>query len=137
MTPPAVDASEFEPSPNQPWPANSDSPITIVALSRLVYRKGIDIMALVIPEVCHRYPNVNFVIGECGHCHSAWGLAPQQNPDSIVANDTTPRLLLQDLSTAILKLSCFKLEHSSNLCTIMTGLGLLGRGLCPTLQEGL
>lgn len=66
VIPNAVDASEFEPSPNQPWPANSDSPITIVALSRLVYRKGIDIMALVIPEVCHRYPNVNFVIGGDG-----------------------------------------------------------------------
>lgn len=49
----------------KPWPRDSTtSPITIVALSRLVYRKGIDIMALVIPEVCHRHPNVNFIIGE-------------------------------------------------------------------------
>jgi glycosyltransferase involved in cell wall biosynthesis len=60
----AVDASEFEPAPNKPWPQDSQAPITIVALSRLVYRKGIDIMALVIPEVCHRYPNVNFIIGK-------------------------------------------------------------------------
>lgn len=35
-----------------------------MALSRLVYRKGIDIMALVIPEVCHRHPRVKFIIGE-------------------------------------------------------------------------
>lgn len=36
----------------------------MVALSRLVYRKGIDILALVIPEICHRHSNVNFIIGE-------------------------------------------------------------------------
>jgi phosphatidylinositol glycan class A protein len=60
----AVDASDFEPAPDKPWPQDSQAPITIVALSRLVYRKGIDIMALVIPEVCHRHPNVNFIIGK-------------------------------------------------------------------------
>lgn len=38
-------------------------PLTIVALSRLVYRKGIDLLALVIPEVCARHPHVRFVIG--------------------------------------------------------------------------
>lgn len=38
-------------------------PLTVVALSRLVYRKGIDLLALVIPEVCARHPTVRFVIG--------------------------------------------------------------------------
>lgn len=60
----AVDASEFEPDPDRPRPV-ADGPITIVALSRLVYRKGIDILALVIPEMCHRHPHVNFIIGMC------------------------------------------------------------------------
>ena len=32
--------------------------ITIVALSRLVYRKGIDLLAAVLPELCQRHPNV-------------------------------------------------------------------------------
>jgi glycosyltransferase involved in cell wall biosynthesis len=62
LLPAAVDASEFEPYPNQPRYIPG-SPITIVALSRLVYRKGIDILALVIPEICHRHPHVNFIIG--------------------------------------------------------------------------
>lgn len=66
----AVDASEFEPAPGKPWPRDCRAPITIVALSRLVYRKGIDIMALVIPEVCHRHPNVNFIIGEERPCYT-------------------------------------------------------------------
>lgn len=40
----------------------------MVALSRLVYRKGIDLMALVIPYICSMYPNVDFVIGEISGC---------------------------------------------------------------------
>lgn len=74
--PAAVDASEFEPGPDKPWPQDSHAPITIVALSRLVYRKGIDIMALVIPEVCHRHPNVNFIIGKQGPDNAAYFLYP-------------------------------------------------------------
>jgi len=61
--PAAVDASEFEPDPALPRP-DPEGPITIVALSRLVYRKGIDILALVIPEICHRHPHVRFLIGK-------------------------------------------------------------------------
>jgi hypothetical protein len=60
--PAAVDASEFQPDPGRPRWAPGD-PITIVALSRLVYRKGCDILALVIPEICERHPHVNFIIG--------------------------------------------------------------------------
>ena len=41
-------------------------PLTVVALSRLVYRKGIDLLALAIPELCARHPNVRFVIGGDG-----------------------------------------------------------------------
>eukprot|EP00967_Tisochrysis_lutea_P102243 scaffold153808_cov19-Tisochrysis_lutea.AAC.1 len=36
----------------------------VVALSRLVYRKGIDLIALVIPYICATHPNVDFIIGE-------------------------------------------------------------------------
>lgn len=35
----------------------------MVALSRLVYRKGVDLLAAVIPAVCRRHPHVDFVIG--------------------------------------------------------------------------
>eukprot|EP00775_Hariotina_reticulata_P007529 gene7529-7739_t len=65
VIPNAVDASEFEPDPAALWPGPGD-PVTVVALSRLVYRKGIDILALVIPEICHRHPHVNFLIGGDG-----------------------------------------------------------------------
>ena len=38
-------------------------PVTIVVLSRLVYRKGIDLLVSVIPEVCQRFEHVHFLIG--------------------------------------------------------------------------
>lgn len=37
---------------------DSSQPITVVALSRLVYRKGIDLLAAVLPELCERHPHV-------------------------------------------------------------------------------
>ena len=55
----AVDASQFKPDVSQRTPGR----ITVVALSRLVYRKGIDLLVVIIPEMCHRHPQVDFVIG--------------------------------------------------------------------------
>lgn len=37
--------------------------VTVVALSRLVYRKGVDLLNVVIPAVCRRQPHVDFIIG--------------------------------------------------------------------------
>ncbi|KAG1665612.1 hypothetical protein FOA52_003259 [Chlamydomonas sp. UWO 241] len=49
------------------WPRDPmRDPVTIVSLSRLVYRKGIDLLALVIPVVCAAHPNVRFIVGGDG-----------------------------------------------------------------------
>lgn len=37
--------------------------IHILILSRLSYRKGIDLLVDMIPAVCAKYPNVAFIIG--------------------------------------------------------------------------
>ena len=37
--------------------------LTIVVASRLVYRKGVDLLVQLIPLVCQKYPNVDFLIG--------------------------------------------------------------------------
>ena len=63
----AVDASEFQPDPSLPRPKHPGDPVTVVALSRLVYRKGIDILALVIPDICQSHPHVRFIIGGYGY----------------------------------------------------------------------
>lgn len=41
-------------------------PVTIVIVSRLVYRKGVDLMAQIIAEFCPKHPEVNFIIAGDG-----------------------------------------------------------------------
>lgn len=55
----AVDATQFTPDPTRRPPGR----VVIVTLSRLVYRKGIDLLAAIIPAVCARHPHVDFIIG--------------------------------------------------------------------------
>jgi phosphatidylinositol glycan class A protein len=44
----------------------SQKPITVIIMSRLVYRKGSDLLVNIIPEVCSRHPTVRFVIAGDG-----------------------------------------------------------------------
>src|SRR5687767_5222429 len=58
----AVDTQVFTPDPSQRQPDR----ITIVVISRLVYRKGVDLLAGVIPIICGKHSQVQFVIGGDG-----------------------------------------------------------------------
>lgn len=51
-------------SPN--LPTNTIQEVTIVVISRLVYRKGIDLLVDVIPLVCKAMPYVKFIVGGDG-----------------------------------------------------------------------
>ncbi|KAF5445764.1 hypothetical protein F2P56_034790 [Juglans regia] len=62
VIPNAVDTAMFKPALERP----SDNEIVIVVVSRLVYRKGADLLVEVIPEVCRLYPNVRFIVGGDG-----------------------------------------------------------------------
>lgn len=62
VIPNAVDTTIFVPDPLKRDPTK----ITVVVVSRLVYRKGMDLLAGIIPLVCKRYPEVNFLIGGDG-----------------------------------------------------------------------
>lgn len=57
--PTAVDVTQFAPDPDRRPPGR----LVIVTLSRLVYRKGIDLLAAILPAVCARHPHVDFLIG--------------------------------------------------------------------------
>jgi len=61
--PNAVDATKFTPDPSKRYPLNT---INIVLLSRLVYRKGIDLLVKVIPLLCSKVTNIHFIIGGDG-----------------------------------------------------------------------
>ncbi|XP_023924248.2 phosphatidylinositol N-acetylglucosaminyltransferase subunit A isoform X1 [Quercus suber] len=62
VIPNAVDTAMFKPTAERP----SGNEIVIVVISRLVYRKGADLLVEVIPEVCRMYPNVRFIVGGDG-----------------------------------------------------------------------
>ncbi|XP_051938359.1 phosphatidylinositol N-acetylglucosaminyltransferase subunit A isoform X8 [Hippocampus zosterae] len=59
VIPNAVEHGDFTPDPSQ---RNNDR-ITIVVISRLVYRKGIDLLSGIIPELCLKHPDLHFLIG--------------------------------------------------------------------------
>nr|XP_042125047.1 phosphatidylinositol N-acetylglucosaminyltransferase subunit A isoform X1 [Peromyscus maniculatus bairdii]XP_042125048.1 phosphatidylinositol N-acetylglucosaminyltransferase subunit A isoform X1 [Peromyscus maniculatus bairdii]XP_042125049.1 phosphatidylinositol N-acetylglucosaminyltransferase subunit A isoform X1 [Peromyscus maniculatus bairdii] len=59
VIPNAVDPTDFTPEPFR----RHDSLITIVVVSRLVYRKGTDLLSGIIPELCQKYQELNFLIG--------------------------------------------------------------------------
>lgn len=71
VIPNAIDANQFTPKSKT---ADKDMTIAldpskrvnIVVVSRLVYRKGIDLLVRVIPKVCESFPNVHFIIGGDG-----------------------------------------------------------------------
>ena len=60
MIPNALVADQFKPS--QIF-SSSNFEITIVVISRLAYRKGIDLLVAAAPRICSAFPNVKFVIG--------------------------------------------------------------------------
>lgn len=62
VIPNAVVCAEFTPDPTK---QDADW-ITIVVASRLVYRKGADLLVTVIPRICELYPNVKFLIAGDG-----------------------------------------------------------------------
>ncbi|XP_072287434.1 phosphatidylinositol N-acetylglucosaminyltransferase subunit A isoform X2 [Pyxicephalus adspersus] len=59
VIPNAVDPTDFTPDPQK----IRTNKITVVVVSRLVYRKGIDLLGGIIPEMCHRYPDLHFLVG--------------------------------------------------------------------------
>ncbi|XRB08386.1 phosphatidylinositol N-acetylglucosaminyltransferase subunit A [Pycnococcus provasolii] len=64
VVPNAVDATRFTP-PASNEPAQ-EGIITVVVVSRLVYRKGADLLRYVIPIVCARHARVRFIIAGDG-----------------------------------------------------------------------
>ena len=61
--PNAVDPTKFKPDPMRRHPAGT---VNIVIISRVVYRKGIDLVAELIPLACARFPHVHFIVGGDG-----------------------------------------------------------------------
>jgi len=66
--PNAIDASKFEPDVKlvKERVSITQERIKIVVISRLVYRKGVDLLVGIIPRICAQHSNVDFIIGGDG-----------------------------------------------------------------------
>jgi len=62
VIPNAIDATFFTPDPSQRNPER----VTIVIMSRLVYRKGVDLLVELLPKVLESFPHVDVIIGGDG-----------------------------------------------------------------------
>lgn len=62
VIPNAVDATKFTPDMKR----RKKDRVTIIVVSRLVYRKGMDLLAAIIPEICSKFKYVDFIIGGDG-----------------------------------------------------------------------
>ncbi|WWC70601.1 uncharacterized protein I206_104552 [Kwoniella pini CBS 10737] len=62
VIPNALISEDFTPDPSKADP----NYITIVVISRLVYRKGIDLLIASCPHICSLFPEVRFVVGGDG-----------------------------------------------------------------------
>uniref|UniRef100_A0A914ZUQ3 phosphatidylinositol N-acetylglucosaminyltransferase n=1 Tax=Parascaris univalens TaxID=6257 RepID=A0A914ZUQ3_PARUN len=59
VIPNAINSDLFKPDSHLFY----NNPTTVIVLSRLVYRKGADLLTKVIPHVCAAHPTVRFIIG--------------------------------------------------------------------------
>lgn len=66
--PNAIDSSKFQPDFElvKERMARTQERIKIVVISRLVYRKGVDLLVGIIPRICKLHDNVDFIIGGDG-----------------------------------------------------------------------
>ncbi|EUC65631.1 glycosyltransferase family 4 protein [Rhizoctonia solani AG-3 Rhs1AP] len=64
VVPNAISPEQFQPGPVTQRDLTKQ--ITIVVISRLAYRKGVDLLVAAAPRVCAQFPQVHFVIGGDG-----------------------------------------------------------------------
>jgi phosphatidylinositol N-acetylglucosaminyltransferase subunit A len=68
VIPNAVDPSKFTPRSSTLHNQQQQSDrIKVVVVSRLVYRKGVDLLVGIIPKICHAYDDVDFIVGGDGN----------------------------------------------------------------------
>ena len=81
VIPNAVDTRSF--TPDASARPDHTKRINIVIISRLVYRKGMDLVAKVLPVLCERYPQMYFIIGGDG-------------PKKLILEETVQKYRLHD-----------------------------------------
>lgn len=132
VIPNAVDTAKFRPFPR---PETNPSRIIVVILNRLVYRKGIDLQVAIIPHLCKRWPQMDFVIGGDGPKRQELeamvrqhGLASRVRLAGSVQHEDARALLVQGdifLNTSLTEAFCMAIVEaaSAGLLVVSTDVG--------------
>lgn len=141
VIPNAVDTLVFTPDPSQRDPKK----ITIVVTSRLVYRKGIDLLAEVLPKICHLNPAVQFIIAGDGPKRALLESAVKQHDleDRVVFLGSIPHSMVRNilvkgdifLNTSLIEAFCMAIVEAAScgLQVVSTNVGGLPQVLPPEL----
>lgn len=141
VIPNAVDTFVFTPDPSQRDP----NKITIVVNSRLVYRKGIDLLAEVLPKICHLDPKVQFIIAGDGPKRVLLESAVEQHEleDRVLFLGSIPHSMVRDilvkgdifLNTSLIEAFCMAIVEAAScgLQVVSTNVGGLPQVLPPEL----
>jgi phosphatidylinositol glycan class A protein len=62
-----VAAHNFLPDPSKRRTGACGTRITVVVVSRLAYRKGVDLLMGILPDICHTFAQVNFLVAGDGN----------------------------------------------------------------------
>ncbi|KAJ3061742.1 hypothetical protein HDU98_002354 [Podochytrium sp. JEL0797] len=129
--PNAIVADDFLPDPTRRDPTK----ITIVVISRLVYRKGTDLLVSVIPTICDRFPEVEFIIGgdgakrvEVEQMREKYMLQDQVKVLGAVKHENVREVLLQGhifLNTSLTEAFCIAIVEAAccGLLVVSTKVG--------------
>lgn len=141
VIPNAVDTQVFTPDPSQRDP----SKITIIVNSRLVYRKGIDLLAVVLPKICQLDERIHFIVAGDGPKRTLLEAAVRQhNLEQRVAllgsvpHDQVRDVLVKGdifLNTSLIEAFCMAIVEAAScgLRVVSTNVGGLPHVLPPKL----
>lgn len=141
VIPNAVDTLVFKPDPSQRDP----NKITIVVNSRLVYRKGVDLLAAVLPKICQLDSKIHFIIVGDGPKRVLLESAVTQNQlhSRVLFLGSVPHDQVRDilvkgdifLNTSLVEAFCMAIVEAAScgLQVVSTNVGGLPEVLPPSL----
>jgi len=142
VIPNSVDTTKFTPNPSLRFPKNT---INIVSVCRLTYRKGVDLLVKIIPEIVRKYPNVHFIIGGDGpkmdllkELRVKYKIADKVELLGSLPNSEVPKVLCRGhifLNTSLTEAFCIAVLEAAScgLLCVSTNVGGIPEVLPPSM----
>ena len=142
VIPNSVDTCKFTPDPSRRSPKGT---INIVSICRLTFRKGVDLLVLIIPEIIRKHPNVHFIVGGDGpkmyllkEMCDKYNIAEKVELLGSVHNNDVPNVLRRGhifLNTSLTEAFCIAILEAAScgLLCVSTNVGGISEVLPPDM----